>query len=186
VGELAGAKGRRAPNLGPADRFDNRSPGSGGLGESHPGIIVATPEGMEDSLMPDSSEKDALPERLRPPPSERFAGPSHVFALHEQLASLRAEKAPTRDGHRQMTLFQRPPVTQVLFAFEEGGRMPSHQADGLVTIHVLEGRLTVQAEGQAHHLTPGGMLILRPGVPHDVQAVQASAMLLTVHMERTG
>jgi quercetin dioxygenase-like cupin family protein len=85
-----------------------------------------------------------------------------------------------------MTLYQRPPVTQVLFAFESGGKMPTHRADGLVTIHALEGMLTVEAEGEAHTLTAGSMLILTPGVPHNVLAAQESAMLLTVHLERSG
>ena len=75
------------------------------------------------------------------------------------------------------------PVAQVLFAFEAGGELTDHSAHGLVTIHVLEGRLMVQADGHDHELGVGQVLILNPDVPHDVRAPEAGAMLLTVHME---
>lgn len=125
-------------------------------------------------------------DRLRPAPAERFAGPRHHFSLGEELAELRAEDHPARDGHRQITLFHRDPVTQVLFAFDEGGILPEHSARGLVTIHTLEGRLEVGADGKRHDLPAGHVLILDPGVPHDVRALERSAMLLTVHLQKEG
>lgn len=121
-------------------------------------------------------------DRLRPPPSERFAGSSHHFSLADALADLRAEDHPARAGHRQIALLQRPPVTQVLFSFEAGGHLDEHSAHGLVTIHVLEGELRVRAEGSDHELGAGDVLVLDPDVPHDVRAVERSAMLLTVHL----
>lgn len=121
--------------------------------------------------------------RLRPPPTKRFAGQSHVFHLETAIRELRAEAHAARNGHRQQTIFHRAPVTKVLFAFDAGGALANHSAHGLVTIHVLEGRLMVQADGQEHDLHTGGLIILKPDVPHDVRAFQASAMLLTVHME---
>jgi len=122
-------------------------------------------------------------DRLRPAPTERFAGQSHVYNLDTALKELRAEAHPARNGHRQKTIFHRVPVTKVLFAFDAGGALANHSAHGLVTIHVLEGRLMVQADEQDHELNAGEILILSPDVPHDVRASQASAMLLTVHME---
>jgi quercetin dioxygenase-like cupin family protein len=122
--------------------------------------------------------------RLRRPPAERFAGQTHVFSLSEALARLRAEEHPPREGHRQITLLHRPPVTQVLFAFAAGGHLDRHSAHGLVTIHVLEGRLAVAADGEDHELTAGAMIVLDPDVPHDVRAAEPAAMLLTVHLNR--
>lgn len=123
-------------------------------------------------------------ERLRTPPSERFAGSAHLFSLADALAELRAESHPARDGHRQIALFHRAPVTQVLFSFEAGGRIDQHSAAGLVTIHVLEGRLSVEASGTEHDLTGGDVLVLDPDVPHDVRAQEPAAMLLTVHLAK--
>jgi quercetin dioxygenase-like cupin family protein len=122
--------------------------------------------------------------RLRTAPAERFAGSQHVFSLDQLLADLRSEAHPARGGHRQITLLQRGPVTQVLFSFEPGGRLREHSAAGLVTIHVLEGQLDVSAEGVASRLAAGDVLILDPSVAHDVEAAADSAMLLTVHLDK--
>jgi quercetin dioxygenase-like cupin family protein len=123
-------------------------------------------------------------DRLRTPPTERFSGSKHLFSLSDALAELRAEDHPARSGHHQVTLLQRGPVTQVLFSFEPGGHLQEHSASGLVTIHALEGRVRVEAEGVDHELPAGSMLILDPDVPHDVRASERSAMLLTVHLEK--
>ena len=107
------------------------------------------------------------------------------MSLADALAELRAEEHPVRDGHRQITLFHRAPVTQVLFSFEAGGHLDEHSAPGLVTIHVLEGRLSVEADEIDNELTAGDMLILAPDLPHDVRAGDGgAAMLLTVHIGR--
>ena len=121
-------------------------------------------------------------EPLRTPPSERFAGETHLFSLADELAKLRGEDHPSRHGHRQITLLHRAPVTQVLFSFEPGGHLDSHSTHGLVTIHVLEGRLNVEAAGSEHELGAGELIVLDPDVPHDVRAVEQAAMLLTVHL----
>ena len=126
-----------------------------------------------------------MSDRLRTPPADRVAGPKHLFSLGEALEQLRAEDHPARDGHQQVTIFHRAPVTTVLFSFEPGGYLAEHSAPGLVTIHALEGRLEVAAEGVDYQLEPGSILILDPSVPHDVRASEPSAMLLTVHLQKT-
>lgn len=131
----------------------------------------------------DEPPKGQPRERLRAAPLERFAGASHVFDLGAVLNELRAEAHSGQNGHRQMTIFRRLPVTQVLFDFELGGELANHSAHGLVIIHVLEGRLMVLADGHEHELSAGHVLILNPDVRHDVRAPEAGAMLLTVHLE---
>jgi len=126
------------------------------------------------------SEKNT---RLRSHPDERFAGPSHIFDLGSALLDLRAESHQSQHGHRHVTIFHRKPVTQALFAFEPGGELADHAAGGLVTIHVLEGCLKVQAAEEVFELTAGRMMVLSPGVRHSVRADEPSAMLLTVHLE---
>ena len=131
----------------------------------------------------DEQQESGQKERLRTHPSERFAGESHAFDLAEVLRDLRAEAHPAEHGHRQITIFQRTPITQVIFAFEPSGELTDHTAHGLVIIHVLEGQLIVQADGHDHELRVGCILVLNPDVRHNVRALEASAMLLTVHLE---
>ena len=111
----------------------------------------------------DEQQESGQQERLRSHPSGRFAGESHAFNLGEVLGALRAEAHPAERGHRQMTIFHRAPVTQVIFAFDPGGELADHAAHGLVTIHVLEGRLAVQADARDHELRAGSILVFEPG-----------------------
>jgi quercetin dioxygenase-like cupin family protein len=116
----------------------------------------------------------------RRPPRERFAGTEHVFNLRDIAAGLRNEHAPDRDGHRQMTIYHKMPVTLVLFDFEAGARLKDHQADAQVTILALTGLLEVSTPSQTQRLPEGSLLVLDPGVRHDVFASENSQMLLTV------
>ena len=70
------------------------------------------------------------PTQPRQRPSERFAGSCHAFDLGELLHTLRAEEHAATHGHRQITIFHRAPVTQLLFAFEPGGELAEHTARG--------------------------------------------------------
>jgi quercetin dioxygenase-like cupin family protein len=116
----------------------------------------------------------------RRPPRERFAGSKHVFNLREIADGLRNEREPVRGGHRQTTIYHRAPVTLVLFDFEAGARLADHRADAQVTILALAGQLAVSTSGQVHRLPAGSLLVLDPGVRHDVFAPERSQMLLTV------
>lgn len=124
--------------------------------------------------------------RLRSQPKERFAGNSHLFDLNDALTQLRAEAHPAaHGGHRQITLFHRAPVTQALFAFAPHGELADHSASGLVTIHALEGSLTVKAAEAVYELATGMIAVINPQVRHSVCAGEAgAAMLLTVCVEK--
>jgi quercetin dioxygenase-like cupin family protein len=100
-------------------------------------------------------------------------------------AALRAETVPTRNGHRQITIYQHPPVTVVLFAFDPGGQLADHQAGGVVTIHLIAGAVQVQTPVGSYDLAPAMLVALAPAVPHSVTATQESIVLLTVSMSRT-
>jgi quercetin dioxygenase-like cupin family protein len=73
------------------------------------------------------------------------------------------------------------PVTIIQFVFDEGGLLKQHRADGVVTIHVLEGRLQVIADDEAREIGRDEIMALAPGVMHSVLALAPSDMLLTVH-----
>jgi len=100
--------------------------------------------------------------------------------LQAIAAGLRDESEPVRGGHRQMTIYHKPPVTLVLFDFEMGARLTDHQADAQVTILALTGLLEVSTAAHTYRLSAGSLVVLDPGVRHDVFASAKSQMLLTV------
>lgn len=120
-------------------------------------------------------------DRLRPHPEDRFAEPVQLLDLQAAAARLRAEPHDAIRGHRQIALFRSGPVTLVLFTLEAGAHLTEHRTDGVVTIHLLGGKIDVGFDGGMHQLSPGQVVALAPGVLHEVRAHAPSEMLLSVH-----
>jgi quercetin dioxygenase-like cupin family protein len=108
-----------------------------------------------------------------------LAPPVHELDLREVAAELRA--GPAKQGRRQKALYHHGRLTIVLFTFEPGSGLPDHVAHGVVTINVVDGRVRVKAEGVEHDLPAGKLLVLSPGVRHDVAVEEASTMLLQIY-----
>jgi quercetin dioxygenase-like cupin family protein len=123
------------------------------------------------------------PARLREHPAERFAAPEHQFDLAAVAAQLRKEPLLPNHQHRQITLYHHDLMTVVLFVFEQDGELIDHQANGVVTIHLLEGEVQVKTDAQTHDLAAASLVALAPTVRHSVTAKRPSVMLLTVSLE---
>ena len=122
-------------------------------------------------------------ERLRQHPTPRFAAPQHLYNLDEVTAKLRQELEAGQAGHRQETLYKHGSTTVALFLFGHLTGLPLHRAKGVVVIQVLEGHIRITSEARVHDLHTGHLLVLAPGVEHDVVAREESRMLLTVHLD---
>lgn len=107
-----------------------------------------------------------------------------VFDLAAELARLRAEGGPDwhQSGRQARTLLKEADLRVVLIALRPGARMEEHHAPGPITIQALEGALRVHVAGQAIDLPAGRLLALARHVPHDVEALEESALLLTIGM----
>lgn len=56
----------------------------------------------------------------------------------------------------------------------------NHKVDGPITVHCLEGQIAFTADGEERAVRAGQWLFLPGGVPHTIQGVEDSVMLLTV------
>lgn len=119
----------------------------------------------------------------RTPPRDRFQGGEHLFDLPVESQRLLEEPGEARDGHRQITLFRGGGVSIVLFHFEAGGRLKHHAADGYVTVLVLSGEIRMATGEEPHRMSSGSLLVLQPGIVHDLEAETASSVLLTVRLD---
>lgn len=122
-------------------------------------------------------------DRNRTHPTERFAPPAQAFDLDAAATELSGESAEAVRGRRQKTLYRHGQSSLALFLFEPGSELREHRTNGTVFIQVLKGRLTVGADGQRHDLPAGQVLVLSPGVPHDLYAEEETRMLLTVSLQ---
>ena len=83
-------------------------------------------------------------------------------------------------GHNARTLIKYDDFRVVLTALQASARVPTHKTEGRISIHVLSGHVQVKASERTFSLRPGGLLALDQGVPHDIEALEESAFLLTL------
>lgn len=101
------------------------------------------------------------------------------FDLAAEIKRLHAEST-WQNGQNARTLLKYDDLRVVLTTLKEGQRIPEHKTDGRITIQVLSGHLRLRASGRTFSLRAGSLLALDKVVPHDVEAVEESALLLTI------
>ena len=110
---------------------------------------------------------------------ETTASSSAKFDLSHEIADSE-QKKPWQSGLYAKTLYKSDDFRTVLITMERGAHMKEHHTDGTISIHVLEGSVRVNAQGEAHQLAVAGLLALAPSIKHDVEAAEDSAFLLTI------
>lgn len=113
------------------------------------------------------------------PVQRDITGAMLSFSLDDELRILRAEldAAGERVGR---TLLKNGPLRATLVGLKAGGALRTHQADGPITVHVLEGAIDFEVGGTVWPLSTGTLFSLEAGIPHSVTSTDGGIFLLTV------
>ena len=91
------------------------------------------------------------------------------------------EELPWKNGKRNaITVFKTNGLRIVLIALHKGAGMPTHVADGIISVQVLEGQVQFNTDGKSVELGTGQMLALHEGIPHSILALKETIFLLTL------
>jgi quercetin dioxygenase-like cupin family protein len=101
------------------------------------------------------------------------------FDLDQELDQLHREPDWNR-GQNARTLVKYDDIRVVLTALKTGARLPRHQNKGRISIQTVAGHLLVRADGRTFDLPVGTLLTLGHNLPHEVEALEESAFLLTI------
>ncbi|MBC7441850.1 MAG: cupin domain-containing protein [Ramlibacter sp.] len=85
---------------------------------------------------------------------------------------------PGRLGHTRV--LNSPGVRVVMLTFEAGHVLTQHTAPTTLLMQALDGCLRVTAGGKVTRLVPGALLRLDAGLPHEVEALEESRLMLTM------
>jgi quercetin dioxygenase-like cupin family protein len=102
------------------------------------------------------------------------------FDLGAEQAQLRAEETWSRHRHNAKTLVKEGDLRVVLMTLGCGTRIDEHRAPGRTAIQTLSGRIRLHLPEQTVELPAGRLLAIAARVPHDVEALEDSAFLLTI------
>lgn len=117
--------------------------------------------------------------QYRRPHPQSLAAPYLEFDLAREVEQLHSEPE-WETGQNAKTLVKYDDFRIVLTGLRSGGRIPTHQTEGRISIHTVRGHIQVRAEGRTFDLPAGRVLTLDRGLRHDVEALEDSAFLLTI------
>ena len=113
-------------------------------------------------------------------PAVRLSRPVIEVDLNRHLADIRAGDAYRGADHAAETLVKEPGLRLVLIALKDGGRMREHRAHTSITVQVVEGMVRFEVDNRTIQLTPGAVLAVDADLPHNLEAIGDSAVLLTI------
>ena len=127
--------------------------------------------------MNDNLKQSASSAAIRSPgPLE---SPALSFDLNAEIARLRSENA-WHGGRNSKTLVKHPDFRVVLTVLKSNARLHEHKAAGRISVQTVAGHIRMQVQEMTIDLPAGHMLVLERGLPHDVEALEESAFLLTI------
>ncbi len=114
-----------------------------------------------------------------------LAEPLLQIDLDRELQQLRREDSWQREtGRSSKTLAKYPDFRIVLILMKSGTRMRQHKAEGRISIQQLKGQVCIHLADRKVIVSAGHLLVLDCGVLHDVEALEESALLLTISWRR--
>lgn len=102
------------------------------------------------------------------------------FDLSKEIAELRQEETWLRTGHNSKTLVKQPDFRIVLIALKKGHRIKEHKTLARTSIQTLSGHARLHLPEREVDLPAGHLVTLDRALEHDVEAVEESALLLTL------
>ena len=114
-----------------------------------------------------------------------LAEPLLQIDLERELQQLRGAVSRQREtGRSSKTLAKYPDFRIVLILMKGGTQMRQHRAEGRISIQQLKGQVCIHLADRKVNVSAGHLLVLDCGVLHDVEALEESALLLTISWRR--
>jgi len=122
----------------------------------------------------------AAEKRLAPREKRTVAAPLLSLAIEEELERLKKEPEWASGDRNSVTLVKTPNLSIVLVALRKGAAMCGHEVEGPITLFVVSGAVRFGIGKEEQIVKSNGLLSLDKKIPHDVEALEDSAFLLTI------
>ncbi len=117
---------------------------------------------------------------LRPEGSRVMDAPVVTIDMPDFLRQIKEEPTWKNSDRNAMTIYKTAEMRMVLIALHEDAVIEKHLANGVISVHVLDGEINFIVNGESHNLKTDQVIALHRKVPHTVAAIKESVFLLTV------
>lgn len=114
------------------------------------------------------------------PLARALTGTHLTFDLAAQIAELRGDDHYVLTGRLGRTLVKDGALRLTLTVLAEGAEVGTHHAAAPMTLQVLEGRLHYRVGDDEFEIREGELLFFGPGHAKDINALDDTALLLTI------
>ena len=109
-----------------------------------------------------------------------LSGQGLTFRLADEIRGLRRDLGRTSGGRAAKTLAKSGGLRVALVLLQSGAALDPQATVGGSSLQVLEGRLRMEAEGQALEAISGDLVVLSENLHDSIKAEEDSAFLVTV------
>lgn len=113
-------------------------------------------------------------------PPHELSGPVTVLNLLDEADALRREPAWAQSDRNAKTFVKEADLRVVLTILKQGAIVREHRVPGTAVVQVLTGRVRLRLPSQEVELPAGRQVILERDLPHDVEALEESAFVISI------
>jgi len=131
-------------------------------------------------------QADQAKHQARHPHHENFLAQSGlVFVdIRAEIARLKSEPAWAGGDRHGASLVKGDGINVALMMLKKGAKLREHHTRAPITVHVIEGQVNLIAGGKTQLVTAGMIAALNRAIEHSVEALEESALVLTVGGEQ--
>jgi quercetin dioxygenase-like cupin family protein len=131
-------------------------------------------------------QDDQATHHARHPHHENFLAQGGLIAVdvRAEIARLKGELAWANNDRHGSSLVKGDGINVALMMLKKGAKLQEHHTRAPITVNVIEGRINLIMKGKPQLLTPGMIAALDRGIEHSIEALEESAIVLTVGGEQ--
>ena len=131
-------------------------------------------------------QADQAGHHARHPHHENFLAQDGQIAvdIRAEIARLKREPAWASGDRHGSSLVKGDGINVALMVLKAGAKLQEHHTRAPITLQVIEGRINFVAGGKKQVVTAGTILALDRAIEHSVEALEESAIVLTVGGEQ--
>ena len=127
-------------------------------------------------------QDDQAGHRARHPHHENLLALGGLVAVdvRAEITRLKSEPAWADNDRHGSSLVKGDGINLALMLLKKGARLQEHHTRAPIAVAVIDGRINFVANGKTQVVTRGMIIALDRGIAHSVEALEESALVLTV------